>query len=62
MEKVYYIDDALKGLRNKRIHPMYTTAESILTVVFCFLLGIQSFSEHNYRLEITISKILFLKR
>lgn len=47
MEQVYYKDDTLKRLRNKRIYPMYTTAESILTVVFCFLLRIQTFNKHK---------------
>lgn len=45
MRKVYYIEDALRELKNKRINLTYTTAEVILPVVFTFLLRIQSFKE-----------------
>ena len=45
LKEVYYIEDAIKHLKDRRIKSKYSTAEAILSVLFGFMIRIQSFNE-----------------
>ncbi len=51
VKKVYCIEEGLKGLRDERKNPSYTTGEVILPVLLGFLLRIQSFNELKYKIR-----------